>query len=63
MKCFLASHPRRLLLADFPNNFRSVFSASSSLPRGGCYWPANFPKPATGNGLGFVEHYCEVLRS
>jgi hypothetical protein len=35
MKCFLASHPRGLLLADFPNNFRSVFRASGCPPRAG----------------------------
>jgi hypothetical protein len=36
MKCFLASHPRGLLLADFPNNFGSVFRASGCPPRGNC---------------------------
>src|SRR5260370_19348256 len=36
MKWLLASHPRGLLLADFPNNFRSVFRVSGCPPRGHC---------------------------
>jgi hypothetical protein len=34
IKCFLAFHPRGLLFADFPNNFRSVFGAIACPPRG-----------------------------
>jgi hypothetical protein len=46
-----------LLLADFPNSFRSVFRPSGCPPRGRCCSQADLPKPATGNRLaGFVEH-------
>lgn len=57
MKCFVASDPRGLLLAVFPNNFRGVFRASGCAVRGHCGLQADLPKPTTGNRL---EHWCEV---
>ena len=61
MECCLASHPRGLLLADFPNNFGSVSSASGVLR---VVTTASRRTPSNvGDRLrGLVDHYCEVMQ-
>ena len=62
MKYFLASHPRGLPLADFPNSFRSVFRASVVVR---VVTAVGRLSPEAHNGepsSRFCQHYCEVIR-
>jgi len=59
---FLGSHPRGLLLADFPNNFRKVFRLSGCAPPGRWCQQCS-PQASKGDCVaGLVEDYCEVMR-